>query len=78
MMKADIKTPSGIRLQISRSGVFHTITLTKGSSSVEKSSTMWSSVQDFMQAATQLAVFLTCNNVPRDFTETVKMLEELK
>lgn len=77
-MKADIKTPSGIRLQIKRDGVFHEITLTKGDSMVSRQSSLWYSEEDFMAAATKLAVFLTCNNVPRDFTETVAMLGELK
>lgn len=78
MMKADIKTPSGIRLQIKRDGLFHEITLTRGDSMVSKQSSLWITVEDFMQAATKLAVFLTCNNVPRDFTDTVKMLEEMQ
>lgn len=76
-MKADIKTPSGIRIEIKRVGIFHEIKLTKGDSMVSKESSLWYTEEDFMNACTKLCVFLTCNNVPGDFTDTVAMLGEL-
>lgn len=77
MFDADITTPSGIRIQIVYSQGMHTITLSLGSSRLSSKSSSWYTVKDFIKACTELAVFITCNNVPRDLTDTLTMLERM-
>jgi hypothetical protein len=78
MLDADITTPSGIRIQIVYSQGFHTITLSLGQSRLSSKSSNWYTIKDFIKACTEMAVFITCNNVPRDFTDTLAMLEGMR